>query len=178
MNSPNDRMDSQSWHKHNDRGYSESRSKLSTQQSVSDRSQSSVTTAHLRHDTEKIYNQTQQNRPGDAISSYDPAKYVHNFSHRCRADYSPHSNTETSTGIGEEATEAASEELVDEAALIEERRKRREAIKAKHKGRDTPLLVQALAIDKSAPSTPKAITSDTEIPAQGQHRNGKEKSRS
>ena len=35
--------------------------------------------------------------------------------------------------------------LVDEAALIEERRKRREAIKAKHRGQATPLLVQALA---------------------------------
>ena len=34
---------------------------------------------------------------------------------------------------------------VDEAVLIEERRKRREAIKAKHRGQATPLLVQALA---------------------------------
>ena len=35
--------------------------------------------------------------------------------------------------------------LIDEAILIEERRKRREAIKAKHRGQATPLLVQALA---------------------------------
>lgn len=43
----------------------------------------------------------------------------------------------------------------DEAALIEERRKRREAIKARHRGQATPLLVQALAPDKVA-STPDA----------------------
>ena len=43
----------------------------------------------------------------------------------------------------------------DEAALIEERRKRREAIKARHRGQATPLLVQALAPDKAA-SKPEA----------------------
>lgn len=37
---------------------------------------------------------------------------------------------------------------LDEAALIEERRKRREAIKARHRGQATPLLVQALAPEK------------------------------
>ena len=41
--------------------------------------------------------------------------------------------------------------LVDEATLIEERRKRREAIKAKYKGQSTPLLVKALAINHEAP---------------------------
>ncbi|KAF2145185.1 uncharacterized protein K452DRAFT_284574 [Aplosporella prunicola CBS 121167] len=47
-------------------------------------------------------------------------------------------------------------EPVDEAALIEERRKRREAIKAKYKGQSTPLLVQALQLGSdSAPSTPR-----------------------
>lgn len=43
----------------------------------------------------------------------------------------------------------------DEAASIDERRKRREAIKARHRGQATPLLVQALAPDK-ATSTPEA----------------------
>ena len=42
--------------------------------------------------------------------------------------------------------------LVDEAALIEERRKRREAIKAKHRGQATPLLVQAL-VPTDTPTT-------------------------
>ncbi|KAG0133483.1 kinase-like domain-containing protein [Tuber indicum] len=46
------------------------------------------------------------------------------------------------------------EEPVDEAKLIEERRKKREAIKAKYKGQATPLLVSALAIAGSNPNSP------------------------
>ena len=42
---------------------------------------------------------------------------------------------------------------IDEAALIEERRKRREAIKAKHRGQSTPLLMQALAHDNVSEPT-------------------------
>jgi serine/threonine-protein kinase PRP4 len=46
-------------------------------------------------------------------------------------------------------------EPLDEAALIEQRRKRREAIKAKYKGAATPMLVQALQLeDKSRSGTP------------------------
>lgn len=45
-------------------------------------------------------------------------------------------------------------EPIDEAALIEERRKRREAIKAKYRGSATPLLVQALQLgNKSGQSS-------------------------
>ena len=44
----------------------------------------------------------------------------------------------------------------DEAALIEARRKKREAIKAKYKGQETPALVQALALNSNtAPTSPK-----------------------
>lgn len=51
---------------------------------------------------------------------------------------------------------------VDEATLIEERRKRREAIKAKYRGSATPLLVQALQLgNESGPSSPRAETSGT-----------------
>lgn len=42
---------------------------------------------------------------------------------------------------------------IDEAVLIEERRKRREAIKAKHRGQATPLLVQALVHDDTSTPT-------------------------
>lgn len=46
-------------------------------------------------------------------------------------------------------------EQLDEATLIEQRRKRREAIKAKYKGAATPMLVQALQLeDKSRSGTP------------------------
>ena len=43
---------------------------------------------------------------------------------------------------------------LDEAALIEARRKKREAIKAKYKGQETPMLVQALALNEAAPRSP------------------------
>lgn len=45
---------------------------------------------------------------------------------------------------------------VNEAALIEKRRKRREAIKAKHRGQTTPMLVQALALNNE----PTKLTSN------------------
>ncbi|KZF19785.1 kinase-like protein [Xylona heveae TC161] len=50
---------------------------------------------------------------------------------------------------------------VDEASLIEDRRKRREAIKAKYRGQATPLLVQALHLGTdSQSSTPVTETPD------------------
>ena len=50
-------------------------------------------------------------------------------------------------------------EPLDEAALIEQRRKRREAIKAKHRDKGTPLLVQALSLNAS--TTPTVSQPDT-----------------
>ena len=45
---------------------------------------------------------------------------------------------------------------VDEIFLIEERRKRREAIKARYRGQATPLLAESSAIDNSpGPPIPK-----------------------
>ena len=46
------------------------------------------------------------------------------------------------------------EEPIDEAKLIEERRKKRQAIKAKYRGQATPLLASALAIASSNPDSP------------------------
>lgn len=58
-------------------------------------------------------------------------------------------------------------EPVDEAALIEERRKKREAIKAKYRGQATPLLVQSLQLDNDSvsdsPSTP--MVNDVQQPS-------------
>ena len=50
---------------------------------------------------------------------------------------------------------------LDEAALIEERRKRREAIRAKYKRQDTPLLVQALSLKNEVVPDP----SETDVHA-------------
>ncbi|KAG9234199.1 kinase-like domain-containing protein [Amylocarpus encephaloides] len=59
--------------------------------------------------------------------------------------------------------EQPEEEPLDEAALIEQRRRRREAIKAKYRGSATPLLVQALQLgDKTGDSTP---VREDEIPS-------------
>ncbi|KAB8291317.1 hypothetical protein EYC80_010001 [Monilinia laxa] len=70
-------------------------------------------------------------------------------------DQSNGSEMEISTPAEEASPEAPEEEQVDEATLIEQRRKRREAIKAKYRGSGTPLLVQALHLgDKSGASTP------------------------
>ena len=62
----------------------------------------------------------------------------------------------------EELSAPVQSQPLDEAALIEERRKRREAIKAKHRGQATPLLVQALAT--STIQTPPTSTSDIPVP--------------
>ena len=52
------------------------------------------------------------------------------------------------------------QEPIDEATLIEERRKKREAIKAKYRGQATSLLVQALQLD----STPASTSASTPTP--------------
>lgn len=57
------------------------------------------------------------------------------------------------------------EEPIDEAALIEARRKKREAIKAKYRGSATPLMVQALHLgDKFDHSIPDSARDDSETP--------------
>ncbi|RMD39526.1 hypothetical protein DV735_g5597, partial [Chaetothyriales sp. CBS 134920] len=58
-----------------------------------------------------------------------------------------------------------SQPVLDEAAIIEERRKRREAIKNKYRGQGTPLLVQAL---HSGPDT-AAVESAASSPGQSDH---------
>lgn len=55
----------------------------------------------------------------------------------------------------EKESEPEQEEPLDEAAQIEQRRKRREAIKAKHRDQQTSLLTQTLTMSRSSlPSTP------------------------
>jgi serine/threonine-protein kinase PRP4 len=66
--------------------------------------------------------------------------------------------------------EAPEEEPLDEEALIEQRRKRREAIKAKYRGSATPLLVQALQLgDKTGDSTPSQQDDNTPSARSGEH---------
>ena len=51
---------------------------------------------------------------------------------------------------------------LDEASLMEARRKKREAIKAKYKGQETPMLVQALALNSD--STPQSPVTESPMP--------------
>jgi hypothetical protein len=55
-------------------------------------------------------------------------------------------------------------EPVDEAKLIEERRKKREAIKAKYRGPGTPLLASALGIKETPAGSPSDST-DADSPS-------------
>lgn len=56
------------------------------------------------------------------------------------------------------------EEPVDESKLIEERRKKREAIKAKYRGQGTPLLATALGIKDAPAASPTADSPDPNSP--------------
>ncbi|KAK6347172.1 U4/U6 small nuclear ribonucleoprotein prp4 [Orbilia brochopaga] len=57
---------------------------------------------------------------------------------------------------------------LDEDAILEERRRRREAIKAKYKGQSTPLSVSGLALDTPTPATPTPAGGTPLIPASPQ----------
>ncbi|KAM3080150.1 U4/U6 small nuclear ribonucleoprotein prp4 [Clarireedia jacksonii] len=111
-------------------GYGES-GRSSRDQSVSNRDKGPLPTDNTKQDAKTTQGQLQQhNNGGDGI------------------------NLEKSQSTSDDSVETQ-EEPVDEATLIEQRRKRREAIKAKYRGSATPLLVQALQLgDKSGASTP------------------------
>ena len=151
------RVQRETWFESSNGASNESRSKLSREQSVSDRGRSSVAAAQLKHDAESNNNQTQH--ADDSLENLEPsrAKYVPLCLCTKSADGSSCSNVLDNDTGAEEAPQLQDGQPLDEAALIEERRKKREAIKAKHRGQATPMLVQALALDsKSAPSTPRS----------------------
>ncbi|KAL9132011.1 MAG: hypothetical protein Q9175_006633 [Cornicularia normoerica] len=96
-----------------------------------------------------------------------PAEYVQSAQLPHFADGRNDSFTENDGTNVDRITQPKSRKPADEATMIEERRKRREAIKARHKGQATPLLVQALALDTTtAPSTPKSTATPEDDPAQ------------
>ena len=151
------RVHRENWHESSNGVYNESRSKLSKEQSVSDRGHSSVAAAQFKHHAESNNNQTQ--RADNSFEKSEPfgAKYVPLCLSTKSADSSSCRNVLDNDRGADEATQLQDTQPLDEAALIEERRKKREAIKAKHRGQATPMLVQALALDnKSAPSTPRS----------------------
>lgn len=155
-------------HRRDDRGYRESQSRLSREQSVSDRGYSPVAAAHLKREAETRINQIQRIDTSAGEHSDSPAEYVPSSLGPQFADHKVDSTAERNGINVGEITQPTSTQPADEAILIEERRKRREAIKARHRGQATPLLVQASALDTtSAPSTPKSTIMPEDTPAQG-----------
>lgn len=146
------------WREQGDRGYGESRSKLSTEQSVSDRGRSPIATAQLRQEAEFRNNQTQHLDKSAEQDGVSTAKYVLPPVSLHAADIKNNSSSILEDATGDkEPMQPANTQPVDEAAMIEERRKRREAIKAKHRGQATPMLVQVLEISNhSGPQTPRS----------------------
>lgn len=97
-------------------------------QSVSDRGRPSMANGHERREAEFVDAQKQR----EPASKSKPSVTT--------AEKNKHVSDDPASGDIAEPT--------DEATLIEQRRKRREAIKAKHRGQASPLIVQALAPDK------------------------------
>ena len=148
--------------------YKESQSRLSREQSVSDRGHSLVAAAQLKREAEIRPNQIQRTDTSAGERSDSLAEYVRSALLRQRADGRNHRTAENANKGTDRITQSKNTQLADEATVIEERRKRREAIKARHRGQATPLLGQALALDNAfVPSTPKSTTMPEDDPDQG-----------
>jgi serine/threonine-protein kinase PRP4 len=119
--------------------------------SVSKRGNSPLPTGETRQEAKSAQGYSQQSSEKRASTS-DVAKYA-NSSLLIKSSLTRlEKSAAPSRPYHEE--KVVEEEPLDEAALIEQRRKRREAIKAKYRGAATPLLVQALQIgDKTGEST-------------------------
>jgi serine/threonine-protein kinase PRP4 len=119
--------------------------------SVSKRGNSPLPTGETRQQAKSAQGYSQQSFE-KTESTGDVAKYVYSSLLKTSLLTRLRKNVALARPHPEE--KVAEEEPLDEAALIEQRRKRREAIKAKYRGAATPLLVQALQIgDKTAEST-------------------------
>ena len=145
-----------------------SHSRLSREQSVSDRGHSPVAAAQVKREAETRTNQIQRVGTSAERQSESPAKCVSSSLGLQCADSKNVSNVEVDGSIVDRVMQTTSSQLADEATLIESRRKRREVIKARHRGQAIPFVVQALTLDNtSAPSTPKSSVMPEDNPAQG-----------
>jgi serine/threonine-protein kinase PRP4 len=126
----------------------EGRSKY--EQSVNERSKPSGAALGSKSNAKPSGNQSSQVEPKRAFDvSMD--KYV---SKRLRHhDAKSCSSLEAVSSAGREPEATGSSAEVEEATLIEQRRKRREALKAKYRNQETPLLVQALHLGSGVNSS-------------------------
>ena len=158
------RLDFSSRRVRGDDGYRESNKRLSREQSVSDRGHSPIAAVLPKREAEIKFNQKQQH-DRSALESRRPAKYVLISSRSTTSNITCVRNTLVQI---EDSDRLADVQSIDEATLIEERRKRRAAIKAKHRGQATPLLVQTLDLNASSiPATPKPHMRETQSQVTG-----------
>ena len=151
-----------------DRRYKESQSRLSREQSVSDRGHSPVAAAQLKREAEIRPNQIQRVDTSAGETRDSLSEYVRSALLQQHANRRNHRTAEKANKDSDRIMQPKNTQLADEATVIEERRKRREAIKARHRGQATPLLVPALALDNTfVPSTPKSSTMPEDDPDQG-----------
>lgn len=144
----------------NEVGYQNRGGSRSKNQSVSEKGPSSTAAAASRSDAEPKKTQARSGVSFELGSRNDLDKYVRAERMKTHAYFSTLSSSKEA--VSNTSTNEASMDSgpLDEAALIEQRRKRREAIKAKHRGQGTPLLVQALNASnvttpgESRPETP------------------------
>ena len=130
----------------------ESKDKLSNEQSVSDRGHALIAAAHSQLDTETNNIQTYPSIDSDTPQyASRAAKYVSPMP-SLHVAYDSYFSMRPANGVKNDV-QSASEVQLDEVALIEERRKRREAIKAKHRGQTTPIVVQDSTLDNRCMST-------------------------
>ncbi|KAL9100725.1 MAG: hypothetical protein Q9163_003932 [Psora crenata] len=134
-----------SWREQSEQRSIGSKHKLLHKQSVSDRGYSPVAAAQPKHKTET--DNVQTDHSVNNIGPQDASRSAN--------------NTTASSSSANESPHLVSEAQLDEATLIEERRKRREAIKAKYKAQGDATMWPALDLDKkSEADSPKAASSE------------------
>lgn len=130
------------------------------EQSVSARSTNPSVAHTSKTNAETGTHQTSQknaNAAGRALTE----KYVHDLTTTSRSNTSLRADRSSrdTTDVAVEANP-----VLDEAAQIEERRKRREALKNKYRGQATPLRIQALHLDADAASSTSEANTPHEDP--------------
>jgi serine/threonine-protein kinase PRP4 len=128
---------------------------------VSERSRSSGVALASKSNAKTLENRSSQIELNHAHETSADGYVLHHIVHR---DTEPCNSSKADPSISDEPETTALTVVVDEATLIEERRKRREALKAKFRSQETPLRVQALHlgidVNSSASSsvqTPQAV---------------------
>ena len=146
------------------REYDESRSKLSIEQSVSDRGYSPVAAVREWQEAEFRNNQTQPADKPVGPRRDLTAKCVLLAFQLLATNTISSSHTLTTESSSEGERHDLQSRPLNEAEEIEERRKKREAIKAKHRGQATPVSVASLALaadSVSATQNVKTLVEDT-----------------